>query len=164
MSGLKRLSPRGWTAVLTSCLCYFTPVSVIGSTAGKAEIRFRWDHSCHGFKNWTTSVLLLLLLLRSTARGKEGRQGEGSRQKPAICQGFLSNDFCLLSLPLTLEQHEQPSDTGTTRVTCKKAQLEEELLYGRQIWTIRKILFGYWLSFQISEMKVNKVRILRLKW
>lgn len=75
---LKRLSTGGCVAVLTSCLCYFIPVSVIGSTAGKAEIRFRWDHSCHGFKNWTTSVLLLLRSGR-----QEGRKGGGGEPTKA---------------------------------------------------------------------------------
>lgn len=87
MVGFKGPIKGGWAAVLTSCLCYFIPVSVIGSTAGKAEIRFRWDHSCHGLKNWSSSVLLLL-------RSGRQRGGRGAdKSQPYAWLGFLSNGF-----------------------------------------------------------------------
>lgn len=96
---------------LTSCLCYFIPVSVIGSTAGKAEIRFRWDHSCHGFKNWSTSVLLLLAAAAAerTAAGKEER-GEGSRADNS--QPYAWDSSLMISTPKCLYLTKQVKACG----------------------------------------------------
>lgn len=44
--------------------------------------------------------------------GGEGREGEGSRQKPAICLGFLSNDFSLLFSPTNASTNKPKPDAG----------------------------------------------------